>query len=352
MSDRPDYKVYRSGRGGLLRGGGGLDALRRRASRKPPPRLPGPGLPGRRRGPVTGGRVLRWVLLAVAGWVLLSLALFMVSAQLQEGSSDRAEAALTSGGNFFTGSTVLVLGSDARAGDSIDRSQEGPGRADSIMLVRASFGRVRKLSIPRDSFAQIPGHGGQKINAAYAIGGAGLMVETVEGFLGNGLEINHVVEVDFKDFPDLIDALGGITVTNKTCIRSPPFDNFFKGYNLPAGEVELDGREALGYARVRKNACAPNENDLDRAARQQKVLSSIRAKLLSPSAFLRLPLISWRAPKTIETDMAGPGLLGLFTDLATGNDDKAEVLKPSILGGTLQYSDGEKEEAVETLLGR
>ena len=102
-----------------------------------------------------------------------------------------------------------MLGSDARTGDSIDESQAGPGRADSIMLLHAAFGSVRKLSIPRDSLAQIPGHGTQKINAAYAIGGAGADDRDGRGFLGNDLEINHVIEVDFEDFPELIDALGG-----------------------------------------------------------------------------------------------------------------------------------------------
>ena len=249
-----------------------------------------------------------------------------------------------------------MLGSDVRAGDSIDKSQSGPGRADSILLLHAAFGSVRKLSIPRDSFAEIPGHGSAKINAAYALGGAGLMIESVEGFLGNGLEVNHIVEVDFQDFPELIDSLGGITVNNKTKVCSPPFDNFWKGFNLPKGEIHLSGREALGYARVRKNQCAPAENDLDRAARQQEVLSGIRRKLLAPTTFFRLPLVSWQAPKTLETDMAGPALFALFADLATGNSDKTNVLKPSCLGcgpgSSLLVSDAEKKAAVDELLGR
>lgn len=120
-----------------------------------------------------------------------------------------------------------------------------------------AFGSVRKLSIPRDSFAQIPGHEAQKINAAYALGGPGLMVKTVQGYLGNDLKINHVMEVDFEDFPKLIDALGGITVDNKTRICSPQFDNFYKGFRVPKGEQKLDGRRALGYARVRKNPARP-----------------------------------------------------------------------------------------------
>ena len=280
----------------------------------------------------------------------------MVSAQVEKGVSDSTEKALAGGGSMLTGSTVLVLGSDRRTGDSIDETQDDSPRADSLLLLRAAFGSVRKLSIPRDSLAEIPGHGAQKINAAYAFGGAGLAIKTVEGFLGNGLEINHVVEVDFADFPKLIDSLGGITVDNKSRICSPPFDNYYKGYNLAKGERELDGARALGFARVRKNNCAPGETDIDRARRQQEVLSGIRRALLSPGTFLRLPWVSWNAPKTLETDMQSAGLVGLFTDLLTGNTEEQNVLKPSCLGcgpgGTLVVADAEKRDAVDKLLGR
>ena len=154
------------------------------------------------------------------------------------------------------------------------------------------------------------------------------MIKTVEGFLGNGLKINHVVEVDFQDFPDLIDAVGGVTVNNKSKICAPEFDNFFRGFNLSKGEHRLDGRKALGFARVRKNPCAPGENDLDRAARQQQVVSGLRGSLLRPTTFFRLPVVSWQAPKAIKSDMKGPGLMGMFTDLITGNSDETTVLKP------------------------
>jgi LCP family protein required for cell wall assembly len=329
-----------------LRRPGDLESLRERLGRRRP-RAPREG------GPLTPGRVLRWIAVAVAGWLVLSLLLFLLSAQLEGGVSERAEDALSSKGSLLTGSTVLVLGSDARLGESIDESQTGPARADSVMLVRVGFGTVRKLSIPRDAYAEIPGHGAQKINAAYAIGGAALMIETVERFLGNGLEVNHLIEIDFDDFPELIDALGGIDVTAETKICSPPFDNFWKGLTFPKGENHLDGDRALGFARIRKNNCAPNETDLERAERQQEVLNGIRRRLLSPATFLRLPLVSWRAPKTLKTDMSGPSLLALFGDLATGGSGKTQVLEPSCLScrnGAMEISEGTREEAVRQLL--
>ena len=351
--DRPEYKVYRSRKRPLSRLGGGtdLDSLKRRLSRTRGQEEPDEPRERRRRA-VTPGRVLKWLALAVGGWLLLSLILFMISAQIQDGVSADAERALSSSGSLLSGSTILVLGSDARTGDSIDESQAGPSRADTIMLVHASLGSVRKLSIPRDIQADIPGHGTQKINAAYALGGPALQIETVESFLGNGLTISHLVEVDFKDFPELIDSMGGITVRNRSRICSPPFDNFWKGLRFRKGEIDLNGRRALGFARVRKNDCAQGEDDRDRAARQQAVLRALGARVKSPGTFLRLPWVSWQAPRALKTDMRGPGLMALFADMATGNSDETSVLEATccINGSNLFVSDGSKTDAVTKLL--
>ncbi|HEY1357529.1 MAG TPA: LCP family protein [Thermoleophilaceae bacterium] len=354
MPDRsqgpPEYKVYRSRRRPLggLSPSGDLDNLRRRLGRRREREPSGPGEG------IGLGRILKWAAVAIVAWLLLSLVLFLVSAQVENGVSDDAKQALSGGGSLFTGSNILVLGSDQRGGDSIDKSQTGPARADSIMVVHTAFGSVRKLSIPRDAYAEIPGHDAQKINAAYALGGPSLMIRTVESYLGNGLKINHLIEVDFNDFPKLIDALGGVTVNNKTKICAPPFDNFWKGFDLPKGKQHLGGTKALGYSRVRKNPCAPAENDLDRAARQQEVFNGIRHQLTSPVTFFRLPLVSWRAPKALRSDMHGPGLLALFTDLATSGSGATHVLTPSCLscgpGSSLEISEGERRDAVQTLL--
>jgi LCP family protein required for cell wall assembly len=347
----PEYKVYRARKRPLSRLTGGMDleALKRRLGRAKGEEVERP--PGERKR-ISPGRVIKWLALAVLGWLLLSFVLFMISAQVQEGVSEDSEKALSRGGTLLSGSTILVLGSDARTGESIDETQAGPSRADSIMLVHAALGSVRKLSIPRDTEVEIPGHGTNKINAAYALGGPALTIKTVERFLGNGLEINHLVEVDFKDFPELIDSLGGITVDNKTRICSPPFDNFWKGLNFRRGEIELNGRRALGYARVRKNPCSPAEDDRARAARQQEVLRALGAQVKSPSTFLRLPWVSWKAPKALKTDLKGPGLMALFADMATGSSDETAVLEAGccINGSNLFVSAGSKRDAVEKLV--
>jgi LCP family protein required for cell wall assembly len=269
--------------------------------------------------------------------------------------SDDAEKALTSGGTLLTGSTVLVLGSDQRTEGTREpgATTSGPSRSDSILLLHVGFGTVRKLSIPRDSY--VPGVG--KINAAFAQGGAAGAIRTVERFMGNGLEVNHVILVSFENFPKLIDALGGIDVHLDNCLKSNHFGG--KRIKLSKGDHHLTGREALRFARVRENRCAPNEDDRQRAARQQQVLAAMRSKVVSPihwpSSFVRLPLIAWRAPRTLPSDMKGPGLAALFTDLLTGGSGDTRVLKPFSNGGpggSLLVSEGERARAVDKLLGK
>ena len=355
----PQYNVYKSRKRlrdrlrppGSDTGGSVLGALRKRRGKDP-----GRQDPYAKQGPSVARRIVKYVALAVLGWLLISVLAFFISAATKPGVSDQTEQALNNSGSLFTGSNVLVLGSDAREkGSKEPGASAGPARADSIMVLRVGFGSVRKLSILRDTQVEIPGHGTGKINSAYAIGGAPLQVETVENFLGNGVEINHLIEVSFEDFPELIDSLGGIDVTLKRCVRTEPFGG--KRFNLRRGERHLNGRQALRFARVRKNLCAPNEDDRARAARQQQVLAAIRSQIVSPlnwpGTFIRAPKIAWAAPRTVRSDMAGPGLSALFIDLISGGSGKTSVLRPSgAVGSNLIVSDADKQEAVDELLGR
>jgi LCP family protein required for cell wall assembly len=303
----------------------------------------------RTRKPISPGRVVKWLALAALAWILLSVVVFFVSAQFAEHSSASAEAALSPGGSLLTGSTILVLGSDARPSNTKEPGAGGPARSDSMMLMHVGFGSVRKVSILRDSQAAIPGHGTQKINAAYALGGAGLAIRTVEQFMGNGLRINHLLEINFENFPKLIDSLGGIDVHLNRCIHSNRFGG--KVLILHKGDQHLTGQQALQYSRVRENRCAPNEDDRARAKRQQQVMSAIRSRMLSPTAFVRLPWVSWAAPRTVRSDMRGPGLAMLFGDLLTGGGGKTRVLMPYGSNGTeLLVSEAAKRRAVQALL--
>jgi LCP family protein required for cell wall assembly len=339
--EKPQYTVYRA-RPRLLkrRSKDGLTELRRDGGApeyevhgRPGRRLP--ALP-RRRPRVPGislGRVLRWLVAAVFVWVALSAFLFVVSAQIQETKiSDEAEGALNPAG--FTATTaqnILILGSDARTKSTAEPGSRigGPSRADSILLLRTGGGASARLSIPRDTVVDIPGAGRNKINAALAIGGTALMINTVEQYLG--LEINHVIEVDFENFPALIDAMGGVDVRTG-CVISRINGGFRNGgftLRLRPGENHLNGKQALALARTRKNECRPSENDLTRARRQQKIFAAVKDRVTSFGTFIRLPWVSWRAPQAVRSDMAGPSLLGLFGAVTIGGDPLTRVLKPS-----------------------
>lgn len=345
---RPDYTVYRA-RPGLL------SRLRPRDRF----RLPRPGSGGTRGGGFTWKRAGKIALALAAGWIVLSVILFFVSAQLSNDVPERTEQALSDGGSLLTGSNILVLGSDERPKrirEQLAAQGEDPGeggRADSILLLHVGFGTVRRLSILRDSLTEVPNHGVQRINAAYFLGGPPLMVRTVESFMGNGLEINHIIEVDFRRFPDLIDALGGVDVTVENRICAEGFDLAGEGVQLDRGEHHLSGEEALSFARVRENSCAPEEDDRARAARQQQVLDAIRGQALSPSTFLRLPWVSWEAPRAIRTDLEGPGLSMLFFDLLTGGTGETNVLEPTLVNsdGSVEVSEEARADAVDELLG-
>jgi anionic cell wall polymer biosynthesis LytR-Cps2A-Psr (LCP) family protein len=223
LEQRP-YKLYRAGPRGLkalLRGeediGIGPERLDRDGGRGPGRRL------GRGRfiGRPTPKRVILWLLGAIVAWLLLSLVLFLISAQIQTSALPAsAGSALTSGGNMLTSTdTVLILGTDQRPAGSKEpgaNTSDAGSRSDTIMLWRVGGGTSRRLSIPRDTLANIPGHGTTKINAAYAYGGAALAIRTIEQF--TGVKINHLIVVNLAAFPKFIDAIGGIDIkTGRVC---------------------------------------------------------------------------------------------------------------------------------------
>ena len=147
-----------------------------------------------------------------------------------------------------------MLGSDARTEGLAEPGSGGPSRSDSIMLLRIGGGANASLSIPRDTVVDIPGHGTDKINAAYAFGGPALATQTVKEFLG--IEVNHVVEVSFENFPQLIDALGGVTYKGG-CVHSKINGGRRNGgttLRLKRGETEINGAPG---ARARPHAQEP-----------------------------------------------------------------------------------------------
>lgn len=295
--------------------------------------------PARRR--IAPARIVLWALLAVLGWIALSAALFLVSAQLAQDRVDSAtKAELSSAGlPVLSPTTVLILGSDLRAkGDAEPgAATSGPSRSDSIQLLRVGGGHSAKLSIPRDMAVQIPGIGLQKINAAYAAGGPALAVKTVKRFLG--IDVDHVVLVSFARFPALVDAMGGIDYTGG-CVVSRINGGFRNGgytLRLKAGTTRIDGRQTLALARTRTNECNPRENDLTRQRRQQKILAAMKRRTLSPTGFVRWPWIAWRAPQAVSTDMGAAGMSGLAATIALAGNAPTRILEPT---GSVTLPDG------------
>jgi LCP family protein required for cell wall assembly len=366
----PEYKVYRSRRSLLSRlRTPDLSGLRERAKRSR--KAPEPGdRPGRGERPKpprrwTPRRVLKWVALAAFGWILLSFLAFAVSAQLQAFKLS-GETKSTLHGNPFllpSAQTILVLGTDARPpntkepgaapaqkcfeqqahGDAPhDGCEEGQFRADTLMLIRAGGGTFRKLSIPRDSYAEIPGHETTKINAAYAFGGAALQIRTIEQFLG--LKIDHVAIIDFTGFEKLIDAVGGVEVNvpHKLCADISGGAGHGQGgvtLRLHRGENTLDGEKALAYARTREPVECPGPgrsaftlgyNDFDREKAQQSVINGIKDRLTDPLRlpynFIKGPIIGWDAPKAFVSDMGFLTMPQLVLAAAIGGESGTDVL--------------------------
>jgi LCP family protein required for cell wall assembly len=161
--------------------------------------------------------------------------------------------------------TILVLGRDTRD------VENDTGRADIIMLIyldpEKNTGSL--LSIPRDTLVEIPGHGEDKINAAYAYGGEELMIKTINSFLG--AEINHYVTLDFDGFVELIDAVGGVDITIDRPMVDPK-----SGANFSAGNHHFTGEQALSYTRSRSTELG----DIGRIQRQQQLFRELlRQKL-------------------------------------------------------------------------
>jgi LCP family protein required for cell wall assembly len=365
----PDPKPYRVYRGGRTKGKVPAPAR--------PGRLPrngagggsadyrGPGaVPGRRR--LRRGRVIGLALLAllvllivwaVASWISFSSGVADANKRLDQ----NAKLALTHQGGLLTShsTTVLVLGTDnARIG-----GREGDRHSDSILLVRTDpkHHRLYYLSIPRDLVVPIPGAGTQKINAAFQVGGPALAIRTIRNF--TTLPINHVVVVNFADFKDLIDALGGIEVDVPKPIRSNHFDcpystqarcDKWQGWRFEKGTQHMNGQRALIYSRIRENLLDPAETDFTRGARQQAVLDAIASKLTSFGTLVRMPFSGSSFVKPLTTDLTAGQLLQLgWTKFRASAANSVHCRLGGDFGGGGTGSPSEDNpEAITMFLGR
>ncbi|MBA2476864.1 MAG: LCP family protein [Actinobacteria bacterium] len=313
--DKP-YRVYRGGRAR-----GGVPA-------RPRPGQP-QGINGRAPGPAPEPRQRRrrrrfgWgrrialavglLLVACVAWGATSFLALQSGVREANGELEPGTLAALDrqDGLLLSKPTILLLLGTDHSTTIVQRA--GSRRADSIMLLRTDpeHHRLAFLSIPRDLRVDIPGHGPNKINAAFQLGGAPLALQTVRAF--TGLRANHVALVDFNDFRGLIDAVDGIEVDVPGPILANKFDcpyatqaacDRWAGWRFGRGPQEMDGRRALVYARIRDNRLNTAESDLTRGERQQQVVQAIGKKVLSPLTVIRLPFIAGEIVRPLTTDLS------------------------------------------------
>jgi polyisoprenyl-teichoic acid--peptidoglycan teichoic acid transferase len=284
--------------------------------------------------------VLGVIVLVFLVWVVLGYLAFRSGIKdANERLDPRAERALTpqDGMILSNPSNILVLGADVggptRPGDQ--------GRSDSMVLIRTDPDnhKMAMLFIPRDLRVDIPRHGPQKINAAYAFGGSTLAIETVEQV--TGLDVNHVIVVDFGTFGEVIDALGGVTLDVPRKILSNKFEcpksseaecARWPGWRFDAGEQTMSGRRALIYSRIRENQLNPNESDFTRGERQQAVIEAMLDEAVSFKTFLKAPFVGDDLVSPLATDLSAFEVLQLgWVKWRTPNSGKLRCR----LGGTI-----------------
>lgn len=209
---------------------------------------------------------------------------------------------------------VLALGSDAREGETVSRS-------DTMILVRVDplGGKLTMLSIPRDTMVEIEGHGTSKINAAYAYGGAAGAVRAVRKLTGT--PIAHVAVVCFDGVESLVDHLGGVTVDVPVAV----YDPVYTGLQLPAGEQRMDGHTALLFSRVRHGFAL---GDYQRQKDQRILMEAIMREVLGLSP-LQMPGVVGHMGGMLGTSMRMYSILPLMLRLKLGGATIYQATVPS-----------------------
>ncbi|HCD60543.1 trascriptional regulator [Exiguobacterium indicum] len=183
--------------------------------------------------------------------------------------------------------SVLLLGVDQRPGER--------GRSDSIMVMTLNPTRneSRLISIPRDTKVDIVGKGtNDKINHAYSFGGPEMAIKTVEKFLN--IPINYYAEINMEGFTSLVDAVGGVTVNND-------IDFTVSGTHFPVGKVNLDGKSALKFTRMRYE---DPRGDFGRQMRQREVIAQVANKLSSDVSVSNFNAIMDVVGKNAQTNVS------------------------------------------------
>lgn len=266
------------------------------------------------------------------------------------------------------GETWLLVGSDSREGLSAEERRRlatgsAPGRrTDTILLLHVpSGGNPTLVSLPRDSYLPVPAYSAagrthpphsDKLNAAYALGGAPLLVQTVES--ATGMRVDHYMEVGFAGVVDVVDAVGGVDVCVTGAIKDPK-----AGLDLRSGCQSLDGPTALGYVRTRYT---DPRGDLGRIERQQRFLAALMKKaaspltLANPVATTRLARAGTKAVRLDNDsgalDLAGAGAAMRRISRGEGTATTVPVANPNLMtsaGSSVQWDAAGARKLFEAL---
>ena len=221
--------------------------------------------------------------------------------------------------------TFLLVGSDTRA--HLEPGETPDGRSDAIIVARFSADRkhAQLISIPRDSWVTIPGHGQNKINASYSFGGPPLLIETVEQL--TKVRIDHYLAIDFDGLIQVTDDLGGVDVVVAETTSNGP-------YTFPAGVNHLNGDQARWYLGQRYGLAG---GDFDRVKRQQQYLKSMFSKLFSANTFtdpgrLDTALLAVTSAVKIDDTLGNGDLLSLAYSMRDVTPDSVDFFTAPVLG--------------------
>ncbi|WP_179205680.1 LCP family protein [Corynebacterium glutamicum] len=220
---------------------------------------------------------------SIAGFLVVLLVLLGAGTLWADSQLNRVDATPEARVSNTAGTNWLLVGSDSRQGlseEDINRlgtgGDIGVGRTDTIMVLHLPrSGEPTLLSIPRDSYVNIPGWGMDKINAAFTVGGPELLAQTVEE--STGLRVDHYAEIGMGGLANMVDAIGGVEMCPSEPIQDP-----LANLDIQAGCQEFDGATALGYVRTRATAMG----DLDRVVRQREFFSALLSTATSPGTLL------------------------------------------------------------------
>jgi len=311
----------------------------------PPAGPPGEPPAGPPRGPRRRRRlVVRWIVVGLVVALVASGGYVFYNYQRFVAGVSRVDAIDPSSGPDFDGTdqNILLVGDDHRPDGATDaelaklgtEADGGSVNTDSMMVlhVPADGSSATIISFPRDSWVDIPGHGKNKLNAAFSLGGgnddpaggARLLISVIQNM--TGLTIDHYVRVSLLGFYDIAEALGPIDVCLNNAVRDP-----YSTVDLPAGVSTLNAQQALAFVRQRHGL---PRGDLDRQVRQQYFLSVEARKILSAGTLLnpfKLGTVLDAVSSAIETD-SGLNFIDLATQVKGLSADNITTATIPILG--------------------